>query len=246
MEKPVIFHSQGQAIFANLSLPYIGAPCIIMSHGLEGSKDADKWLLLTSRLYDAGFACLRFNYRGCGEGREKSEGKFEDTTLSGRIQDYQAALDFVETTDIDKDRLGVIGSSFGGTVAIAAQDTRVKAMVTMATPCRFKLPTEEQLRVYQTRGFFDLPSDRRLKTRFLHDIQRYNVCHAAGKIDYPVLIIHGSADADVPVENAHDLYKKARGPKRLKIIEGGNHGFNNPAHLEQVISLACDWLRRYL
>jgi dipeptidyl aminopeptidase/acylaminoacyl peptidase len=34
--------------------------------------------------------------------------------------------------------------------------------------------------------------------------------------------------------------------KRLKIIEGGNHSFNDPAHLEQVISLTSDWLKRHL
>jgi len=208
----------------------------------RGSKDADKWLLLASRLYDAGFACLRFNYRGCGEGRGKSEGNFEDTTLSRRIQDYRAALDFVETIPVDKNRLGVIGSSFGGTVAIAAQDTRIKAMVTMATPCRFKVPAEEQFREYQARGFLDLSSGRRLKTQFLHDIQHYDV----GKIGCPLLIIHGSADEDIPVENAHHLYEKAKAPKRLKVIEGGNHGFNDPSHLEQVISLTADWLKQCL
>jgi dipeptidyl aminopeptidase/acylaminoacyl peptidase len=62
----------------------------------------------------------------------------------------------------------------------------------------------------------------------------------------PLLIIHGSADEDVPVENAHHLYEKAKAPKRLKIIEGGNHGFNDPAHLKQVISLTSDWLKLYL
>lgn len=246
METVVIFHSQGQVIFANLSLPNVDAPGIIMSHGLEGSEDADKWLLLAYRLYDAGFAYLRFNYRGCGEGRERSEGNIEDTTLSGRIEDYRAALDFVETRAVDTSRLGVIGSSFGGTVAITAQDTRMKAMVTMATPCRFKVPAEEQFRKYQARGFFDLSSGRRLKTQFLHDIQYQDVSSAVGKIGCPLLIIHDSADEDVPVENAHHLYEKAKAPKLLKIIEGGNHGFNDPTHLEQVIRLTSDWLKRYL
>ena len=247
MERKVTFHSQGQVIYANLSLPYTDAPCVIMSHGLEGSKDGEKWLLLAPRLYDAGFAFLRFNYRGCGEeGREKSEGKFEETTLSRRIKDYRAALDFVETAAVDKNRLGVIGSSFGGTVAIAAQDKRIKAMVALATPCRFNAPSKEHLRAHQARDFFDLPSGRRLKAEFWHDIRRYDVCHAAGKTGCPLLIIHGGADKDVPVENAHQLYENTKEPKRLEIIEGGDHGFKNPAHLEQVIGLTCQWFKRYL
>jgi len=98
----------------------------------------------------------------------------------------------------------------------------------------------------EARGFFDLSSGRRLKKQFLHDIQHHDVSSAVGKISCPLLIIHGSADEDVPVENAHHLYEKAKAPKRLKIIEGGNHGFNDPTHLEQVISLTSNWLKRYL
>ena len=105
MEQVVTFFSQGQVIFANLGLPFAGSPCVIMSHGLEGSKDGKKWLLLASRLYQSGFSYLRFNYRGCGEGNEASEGKFEDTTLSGRIQDYQAAIDFVNSNAVDRNRI---------------------------------------------------------------------------------------------------------------------------------------------
>ncbi len=246
MEQAVTFHSQGQLIVANLGLPYAGAPCIIMSHGLESSKDGDKWLSLAPRLYAAGFAYLRFSYRGCGQGEGCSQGSFENTTLSGRVQDYRAAIDFVETAAVAKKGLGVVASSFGGTVAIAAGDIRIKAMVTMATPCRFEAPTEEQLKMYQTRGFFDLPSGRRLRTGFWYDVKRLDVCNAVARINCPLLIIHGSADKTVPVADVHQLYEKANTIKRLEIIEGGNHGFDNPAHLEQVIGLTLDWFKKYL
>jgi len=49
------------------------------------SKDSGKWPTIASRLYDEGYACLRFNFRGCGEGPERSEGKFEDVSLTGRM-----------------------------------------------------------------------------------------------------------------------------------------------------------------
>lgn len=246
MEKAVNFHSQGQAVFTNFSLPYEGAPCVIMSHGLEGSKDSTKWKLLATRLYDAGLASLRFNYCGCGQGTERSQGKFEDTTLSSRIQDFKAALEFVEGMAVNRSRLGVIGSSLGGTVAIASGDKRIRAMVTLATPYCFKRPPEEQLKLYQDTEFFSLPSGRKIKTEFLRELWRHDAGRDVGKVDCPLLIIHGSADKDVPVEDARNLYEKAKEPKMLKIIRGGNHGFDDPAHLKQVISLACDWLRRYL
>ncbi len=246
MEQVVTFLSQGQVLLANLNLTSIGSPCIIMSHGLEGSKDGKKWLLLASRLYQSGFSYLRFNYRGCGEGSEASEGRFEDTTLSGRIQDYRAAIDFVNTTAADRNRLAVVGSSLGGMVAIAAHDARIKAMVALATPYRLKMPSDDQFKVYKNEKFFELSSGKRLNRRFFTNIKNYDISSAVGKIGCPLLIIHGSADEFVPLESAHHLYKKAKEPKRLEIIKGGSHSFNKSSHLEQVISLTLDWLKQYL
>lgn len=246
MEQLVKFHSEGQVILGNLSLPHKGAPCIIMSHGLEGSKDGDKWLVLAQRLYEAGFGCLRFNYRGCGEGEERSEGQFEDTALSERIKDYIAAINFSETTAADAKRLGVVGSSFGGMVALAARDSRIKAAVTLATPIRLQTPNGRRLKAYQNEQFFELSSGERLRARFFSDIQQYDIGKAIGKLSCPVLIIHGSADETVPAKDAHELYKSAREPKRLAIIEGGNHVFSDSEHLEQITGLALDWFKQYL
>jgi predicted alpha/beta-fold hydrolase len=52
-DQPVIIQSQGQEMRANFCLPRPEAPCVVASHGLEGSKDGDKWLILSQRLYDA-------------------------------------------------------------------------------------------------------------------------------------------------------------------------------------------------
>ena len=246
MDRIVTFFSQGQAISANLSIPLEGAPCVIMSHGLEGSKDGAKWQLLATKLYKAGIASLRFNYRGCGQGKDKSQGKFEETTLSGRIQDFRAALDFVEGTVVDSNRLGVIGSSLGGIVAIVAWDKRIKVMVAMATPYQFPIPTEKQPKHIKDAEYFNLPSGRRIKTEFLKELWCHDIGRDVGGVECPLLIIHGSADESVPVADARRLYEKVNEPKRLEIIRGGSHGFDDPIHLQQIASLAFGWFRRYL
>jgi len=67
-----------------------------------------------------------------------------------------------------------------------------------------------------------------------------------GGVECPLLIIHGSADEDVPVADVRRLYDKANEPKQLEIIRGGSHGFDDPAHLQQIASLALGWFKRYL
>ena len=241
----ILFYSEGKRIYGNLHLPNKkNPPCIITLHGLESSKDSGKWPILASKLCEAGFACLRFSFRGCGEGKEKSEGNFEDTSLTSRIKDYEAALRFLENTGkVDMNKLGVIGSSFGGMVAIAAQNRKIKAMVVLATPYTLSKPINLQLKTEEE--YYVLPSGRRLKKEFFEDLQKYNLLKAI-KNTPPILIVHGDTDELVPVEHAYRLYKAAKKPKKLEIIEGGDHTFSQAKDLDRVINLTLEWFKKYL
>jgi dipeptidyl aminopeptidase/acylaminoacyl peptidase len=245
-QQVISFKSQGETIFANIGIQSEGNPCVIMSHGLEGNKDGKKWLLLASRFYGAGFAYLRFNYRGCGLNEEISEGRFEDTTLSSRIQDFRAAVDFISTTGVDRNRLAVVGSSFGGMVAIAANDNRIKAIVTLSTPYAIRIPDNDQYELYHSEKFLRLPSNRKLKKGFFTDVSNIDMGNSVKGINCPLLVIHGDADNLVPVENALNIYGKAIEPKRLEIIEGGGHSLDESNHMEQMVSLTFNWIKQYL
>ena len=242
----VEFSVAGETLRGDLAVPAPDSPCILMSHGFEASKDGAKWSFLAPRLVKRGYAILKFNYRGCGCGPDASDGLFEDTTLSARIDDYHAALDFLQGQMIDVNRIAVVGSSFGGEVPVAAQDPRVKAYVLLATPSRPQTPTEEHLAECQATGYFTLPSGKRLKPAYFEDSARYNLCQAASNLDRPVLIIHGSLDDDVPVEQARELYAHARKPKMLEIIQGAEHALRRPEDMERILELTLCWLEDYL
>lgn len=240
MQELITFYSEHQKIVGNLHLPYEKAPCVITLHGLESSKNSGKWPTIAARLYDAGYACLRFTFRGCGTGPEKSEGEFEDVSLTGRIHDYQAALQFLqETGKVDMRRLGVMGSSFGGMVAIAAQDKRIKALVILSTPYTMLHHQKE------AGQYYELPSGRRVKNGFYADLRSYNLLDAI-RTAPPILIIHGSLDELVPPEHARKLYDAAPEPKRLEIVEGADHVFSQPEQLNKVIELSLAWFKRYV
>jgi alpha/beta superfamily hydrolase len=235
------FYSENQKLFGNLHLPYQNAPCIITLHGLESSKDSGKWPTIAARLTDEGYACLRFNFRGCGSGPEKSEGEFEDISLTGRIRDYKCALQFLQdTSKVDMRRLGVIGSSFGGMVAVAAQDKRIKAMVCLSTP--YYLPQSSK----EAGNYDELPSSSsRIKKGFYEDLLNYKLLQAVRSAP-PLLILHGSSDEVVSSTHAHKLYEAALEPKRLEIIEGADHVFSQREHLQKVIALSLEWFKKYL
>ena len=59
----------------------------------------------------------------------------------------------------------------------------------------------------------------------------------------PILILHGSADTVVPSTHAYKLYEAAPELKRLELLEGADHAFSQPEHLEEVIDLSLDWFK---
>ena len=220
--------SQGLRLPADFHRSGPGARAVVMSHGLESTKDGDKWRELASLLLEQGMAGLRFTHRGCGgDGEPKADGLMEETTLSGRITDFQAALGFLSTTDIDQARIGAVGSSFGGMVVLAAQDPRVRALALLATP--YLLPEE-------------VPHMPALGT----DAAQYDLLEALQRYRRPVLIVHGDADDVVPLEHALRLYEAAQEPKRLEVIEGADHTFSQPEHRRRALDLCLEWMRTYL
>ena len=234
------FYSEDKLLFGNLHLPRENAPCIVTLHGLESSKDGYKWPIIAKKLYEKGYACLRFSFRGCGEGEEKSEGSFEDTNLTERIKDYKAALKFLENCKVDVNRIGIIGSSFGGMVALASQIERIRALAIISTP--YKIPEEI---FEEENGFLVLPSRRRLKKSFLEDLRKYDLLEMVRNAP-PLLIIHGGKDEIVPVEQAYKLYEHAREPKRLEIFENADHAFTEPKNLDKAIELILEWFEKFL
>ena len=202
--------------------------CVITCHGLYSSKDSEKYVSIGRRFCGESLAVLRFDFRGCGE----SGGLFEDASLTGRIEDLESALDFVEEQGYES--VGVMGSSLGGTVAVltAAKDRRVKALVTWATPCYL----DELFRGELIKGF----------EKLRQDVSKYDVVKAVKEIYCPILVVHGSLDQQVPLSHANLLYKNANEPKDIKIIEGADHRFTNPTHRKRAVELTLGWFKNYL
>ena len=191
----VSFQSEGQRISGILHLPESEhPPCVIASHGLLSSKDSEKYTALGERLAREELAMLRFDFRGCGE----SEGRMEESTVSGRIADLGSAIEFVKLHSGLETRIGLLGSSLGGYISLmkASTEKKIRAVVIWATP--FHLNNLKSKKSKE-----EMPS---LGEVFFEDLPRHRLLPLLPKISN-CLVIHGEEDELVPVDQAWEIFQ---------------------------------------
>ena len=103
-------------------------PAFMVLHGF-GSNCLSQSCIEPSKMFESwGYAMLRFDMRGCGE----SEGERANLICLEQVRDTQNALTFLQGhPSVDPDRIGCMGSSFGGAVTVytAGVDKRVAAAI---------------------------------------------------------------------------------------------------------------------
>jgi len=232
IQEEISFNADGLKLKGVLHLPdTIGrTPVVIGSHGLYSSGNSPKQIALAEHCNRLGMAYFRFDHRGCGG----SEGEFDRvTSLEGRCRDLIAAVAAVNNRIDTGDRLGLFGSSMGGTVCLGtAARLAANAVVTCAAPIRSDL-TGNPSEISRTDIVFDAAQRRFDITAKLSNISN-------------ILIFHGDADEVVPVSHAAEIYKLARKPKRLIIQKQGDHPMSNPEHQKEFVREASSWLKQNL
>ena len=132
-EKTVSFQSAGLRLHGALGVPD-GLPAserraaFLVLHGFGSNSDSANVLQPTRVLSEFGYVTLRFDMRGCGN----SEGEFGRVICLEQVEDLGNGLDFLSRHPaVDPDRIGVIGSSFGGSVGVYAGgvNPRVAAVI---------------------------------------------------------------------------------------------------------------------
>jgi len=119
-----------EAILKEPASPVTRAAIVCHPHPLFGGTMHNKVVFRIARAFhDAGFAVLRFNFRGTGLSQgEHDEGR-------GEQEDLRAAMSFIEQK-FQGAEVWLAGFSFGSMVMLraAAFDQRVRAMVAAGVP----------------------------------------------------------------------------------------------------------------
>ena len=176
-------------------------PVVIYFCGNAGNL-SDRMDLL-SRFAGTGVTLVAFNYRGMGP----SSG---NPTEDGVYRDALAIYRYVtETLHVGPDRVILWGHSIGGAVA---------AWLAIEKPCS-GLILESTFRSAKTMAKRILPV---LPIGLFMSYRFDNEEHMA-KLRVPILLIHGTADDVVPVQDSQFLNSLAQSPADLWLIQGGGH-----------------------
>lgn len=228
---------------------------VVLCHGFLSNKHSTTNKVLTAKLVEQGIATFRFDFFGQGE----SEGPFERITVGIALGQALAALDLVVSQGYR--RIGLIGSSFGGLVAVLAAAQFRAAGATLAC-LGLKCPVpdfEEMLRLEfgpegiaewkRTGTIPDVTGGRdrvKLHFGFFEDCAGHKGYDAAQSITVPTLIVQGDQDEYVPLHQSRRLLEAFQGEKRLQILPGADHGFTKGEDFRTMTTLLVDWMTSHL
>ena len=103
-------------------------PAFIVLHGFGGNKDGHGQSVVAKQFTQWGYVTIRIDFRGCGE----SEGEHGRIICLDQVADTRNALSYLATRpEVDPERIGLVGSSFGAAVAVftGGADRRVAAVI---------------------------------------------------------------------------------------------------------------------
>ncbi|MCM5662103.1 alpha/beta hydrolase family protein [Galbibacter mesophilus] len=243
------------------------APVAIFAHGYKGFKDWGFWDLVAKEFAKNGYCFVKFNFSHNG-GTVEQPIDFPDleafalNNFTIELDDLDTVInwvssdefDFSESVDIQK--ITLIGHSRGGGIAAikTAEDKRITKLITWASVCDFKARfADEQARAFwKAQGVIHVENSRTKQQMphyyqfyedFVANEERLTVKRAVQEISVPHLIVHGTDDPTVALQEAEALYKWNPNSK-LVVIDNADHVFGGkhpweeeelPAHMKEVV-----------
>jgi len=238
MEHIIIKNKQGKILRGDLH-KVNSDKIIIISHGFVSDRHAggrfDKTAIALNK---KGFDVLAFDYSGCGESNKSL------ISVKQWTDDLSSVIKFVKKSGYK--RIGILGASLGGTIAV---NCGADCMVLWAPVTNKEIPkiTEEQKREMKKGHYIYIRNDNGI--RFMISKKYYDERVSMDqkgflrKIVYPVLILHGTKDKSVPLDDS--IYAaKHNGNIEFKMIKGADHKFI--LHIYKAIGYTESFFRKYL
>lgn len=224
---------------------------VILCHGFPSDKNSRTNRRLTDLLIPQSIATLRFDWYGMGDSPEP----LSQLRIKKCEEQLDAAVRFL--TERSMQALGLIGSSFGGFMAIlsAPRYPHLQALglkcpvVDFSEVLRLELGADamdQWKRTDHIPDVFggDLPTP--LPYAFFEECLTYNGYNSASRIQAPTLIVHGDQDEIIPVHQIDRLLTSLSVPKDFRLIPGANHQFGRPEDFRLMTAHLANWMIAHL
>jgi fermentation-respiration switch protein FrsA (DUF1100 family) len=216
------------------------APAVVVLHGAGSRKENHADFARTARSH--GFVALTFDNRGHGE----TEGEFGPRVIMdiGRLSRWVA-----ERPEVDERRVALRGSSMGGLLAIhvAAVTPQIAGVIAIC-PASERMLLDDVRQVARGEpapagsALASMRVDALGLAAWLEEQDVRNAVTLLGA--KPLLIVHARDDEVMPYEFSKELYALAEEPKRLLLLEGGDH--RSAQHDAEVQGESLRWLTRVM
>ena len=212
---------------------------VVIGHGVTGNKDRPFVVALADALSRDGIPTMRISFSGNGD----SEGRFEDSTISKEVEDLSCVMDVLDDWYVI-----YVGHSMGGAVGVlrASRDTRITSLISLAGMVHTETFAQTEFgEVTPDKGnMWDEPSCP-LSQTYMDDMKGIGtVATRASSIEVPWLLVHGTEDDVVPIQDSLDILEQANEPTRLIQIEGSDHIFSK--HTPEMIKIVTGWIREQI
>jgi len=242
-------------------------PLVVMAHGHGGSRqEGGGYQLLAETLALRGVASIRMDFPGCGDSTEP----FTNNNLSNMLQDLQAARKYaVAQPEIDADRVGLLGYSMGGRLAVllAEIDSSYKVMA-LWTPALNNGAEREIVELGGPEAYAALKqraqstgaaeyttrwgTTLQLGYRWFTDLEETLPLLSLASFKGPLLVLYGDQDDVVPPAVSEAAIAAAMHSSEVvqHVVASANHalGFysNRPEIAAEVVDTTAEFFRQRL
>lgn len=230
------FESTGGVSLSGIYRSVEGSPKagVVLAHGILVEKNYGGFYpALSTALARLGLESLRFDFRGHGE----SEGRLEEMTIAGEVEDLATAVRFLRGRQASP--VGIVGTSLGAGIAVVyvAQARRTPfALILLSsildfrrgflepeTPWAKKWFTPSALAAAYARGTLDL-GGRSLGIALVREFEAVHPAKVLRDLTVPVLMVHGAQDPIASFPAAQEAAQSSPGVKFVR-VGGGEHYF---------------------
>lgn len=211
-------------------------PALLLLHGWMSNDSGN--IKRAEELIKLGFICLTINFRGHGD----SSGELEKLSRQDHLNDAISAYDYLMSHDgIDKDKIGIIGTSYGSYIAVLLSIYRKIKWLVIRSPAIYNNDKFEEPSIKMIGKI--IAKDYRLKKIIPLENKALN---AISEFMGEILLVESGNDELIPAQTIDNYKNSIYDKNKLThiIILDADHSLSKPKWNNQFMEILIQWLKK--